>query len=91
MRPEKLKPAGFDYSTEARGYWAKLRDGAGREVTLCEHPDSLLSMLRAGVLVGLAKEDAEKLAQDPRYRRDPKSAGRMAWTNWQRGQDAIHL
>jgi len=58
----KSKTGGFEYVGESRGYWAKLRDGAGREVTLTEYPRSLLSMLRAGVLVGQAKEDAEALS-----------------------------
>ena len=58
----KAQSRGFDYVGGVRGYWAKLRDGAGREVTLTEYPRSLLSMLRAGVLVGQAKEDAEALS-----------------------------
>jgi hypothetical protein len=90
----RLKAVGFDYVGLPRGHWACLRDGAGRNVTLCEWPASLLSMLKAGVLVGEAKEDAEalecELAKDPN-RRDPTSTGRKAWTDWRRGQDAIHL
>lgn len=54
-----LSPAGFDYADASqRGYWAMLRDGAGRTVLLTEYPATLLSMLRAGVLDGEAKRDA---------------------------------
>lgn len=54
-------PSGFDYATADRGAGALMRDHAGREVILCEWPASLLSMLRAGVLTGTAKQDAEAL------------------------------
>lgn len=84
----KLKTAGFDYADGHRGYWARLRDGAGRTVTLTEFPASLLSMLKAKILIGEAKEDAERIAAE---RRDPESPGRKAWTDWRKGQDAIHL
>lgn len=58
----KLAVVGFDYAGPARGYWARLRDGGGRDVIVTDYPGSLLSMLRAGVLVGQAKLDAEDLA-----------------------------
>jgi hypothetical protein len=57
----KLAVAGFDYANASRGYWARLRDGGGRDVLLTQYPETLLAMLRAGVLVGEAKADAEKL------------------------------
>ena len=38
-----------------------MRDGGGREVILTEGQTTLLSMYRAGVLVGVAKADAEGL------------------------------
>ena len=57
-----LRPVGFDYVGAERGYWARMRDGGGREVILTEYPASLLAMARAGVLVGEAKADAERLA-----------------------------
>lgn len=57
----KLAVAGFDYANTSRGYWARLRDGGGRDVILTVYPASLLSMLRAGVLVGVAKADAEAI------------------------------
>lgn len=52
---------GFDYVGERRGYWARLSNGVGAEVTLTEYPRSLLGLLEAGVLVGAAKDDAEAL------------------------------
>lgn len=55
-----LRTVGFDYAEAHRGYWARLRDGGGREVILTEYPASLLSMYRAGVLEGEAKADALK-------------------------------
>jgi len=55
----KLSVAGFDYANASRGYWARLRDGGGREVILTEGTRTLVSMLRAGVLAGEAKTDAE--------------------------------
>lgn len=68
----RLAPAGFDYADETRGYWARLRDGGGRELILTEYPGTLLAMLRAGVLVGEAKADAEKLKE---LGADPQSVG----------------
>ena len=59
-----LRPAGFDYASGRRGYWALLRDGAGAVVILTEHPATLLSMFRAGVLVGAAKDDAAQIARE---------------------------
>ena len=38
-----------------------MRDGGGRDVILTEGTTTLLAMLRAGVLAGEAKADAEKL------------------------------
>lgn len=58
-----LSVAGFDYSTEARGAWARLQNGNGQEVVLTDFPTTLLSMLKAGVLTGRAKADAEALRQ----------------------------
>jgi hypothetical protein len=57
----RLSVAGFDYADGKRGYWARLRDGGGRDVILTAHPETLLAMLKAGVLAGEAKADAEKL------------------------------
>lgn len=51
----------FDYVGERRGYWAQLAAPNGHRVTLTEHPGTLLSMLRAGVLTGEARRDAEEL------------------------------
>lgn len=61
----KLTVAGFDYAAEARGYWARLRDGGGRDVILTMYPGTLLSMLKAGVLAGEARADAEALRDGP--------------------------
>jgi len=61
VRP--LRVAGFDYADESRGRWARLRDGSGREVIVTDHPSVLLAMLRAGVLAGQAKADAEELVR----------------------------
>ena len=58
---KKSVQVGFDYAGDRRGYWAVLRDGAGRTVTLCAFPSSLLSMYAADVLVGQAKADAAAL------------------------------
>ena len=54
---------GFDFVDEHRGQWARLRNGRW-EVVLVEWPASFLSMLRAGVLVGRAQDDALELARD---------------------------
>ncbi len=59
----RLAPVGFDYADDRRGYWARLRDGSGREILITEYPVTLLAMLKAGVLVGEAKMDAEKLKE----------------------------
>jgi hypothetical protein len=59
----RLAVAGFDYADDRRGYWARLRDGGGRDVVLTQYPSTLLAMLQAGVLVGQAKADAEKLKE----------------------------
>ena len=69
---------GFDFADEHRGLFARLRGGR-HEVILCEWPGSLLSMLRADVLAGRAKEDALALVWEDR--RDPQSSARK------RGQD----
>lgn len=55
-------PAGYDY-VERRGCVSILSDGVST-VTLTE-PVGFLSMLRAGVLVGQAKVDAEVLLAEP--------------------------
>ena len=55
--------ASFDYEDPAKtGRWATLVDGDFR-VILTEWPATLLSMFRAGVLRGKAKEDAELLME----------------------------
>lgn len=59
----KLTVAGYDYATAKRGGFARLRDGAGHEVRLTDFPRTLISMLKAGVLAGEAKADAEKLVK----------------------------
>jgi len=56
---DKGRQTAFDWANGHRGHWAVLKDGAGRTVTLTDYPQSLLSMLRAGVLTGQAKQDAE--------------------------------
>ena len=53
----RTPPAAFDWDTPKRGAWATLSSGSS-QVMLTEYPASLLSMLRAGVLVGEAKRDA---------------------------------
>jgi hypothetical protein len=60
--PRRLALAGFDYATATRGYWARLRNGSGHEVIITNHPTSLLDMLKAGVLTGAAKADAEEIS-----------------------------
>jgi hypothetical protein len=59
--------AGFDFVNAHHGYWAMLKDGAGRTVVLTAWPATLLSMYRAGMLAGTAKSEAEALDRAERY------------------------
>lgn len=59
-KKKPLSPPAFDWAGPERGHWAMLRDG-DRTVTLTSWPQTLLSMLKAGVLAGEAKRDAEAL------------------------------
>ena len=57
------KRRGFDWMDERRGFYGRLINGARRTVVLTEWPGTLMAMLRAKVLDGVAKADAEAIAQ----------------------------
>jgi hypothetical protein len=61
--PVWMKSApGFDFVGPKRGRFCRLTHPNGHEVICTEWPGTLLSMLKAGVLVGKALAEAQRLA-----------------------------
>lgn len=78
------RQGGFDYvDSERRGYWAVLSDGE-RSVRVTEHPGTLVSMARAGVLDGEARKDAESLTSLVETTMAPGQQGRIPDAIWAR-------